>query len=73
MEQQTLTQPGNGYSATLEGRREVMYIYSDAFTNCDCGKGIMLSRRAFADPRYTGSCKSCGKSYTLLNNKLQEL
>lgn len=48
----------------------IMYVYSDAFTTCDCGKELMLTQRVFGDFTYRGAC-SCGKSWALLNNKIQ--
>lgn len=46
----------------------IMYMYSDAFLKCDCGKDMMLSRRSYGSSKYTGSCL-CGKEWELLNGK----
>lgn len=48
----------------------IMYIYSDAFTKCDCGKDIMLSKTVYGSNKYTGSC-SCGRKMELLNGKFK--
>lgn len=50
--------------------KTVMYVYSDAFTTCDCGKELMLTQQVFGDFTYRGMC-SCGKSYALLNGKFK--
>ena len=48
----------------------IMYVYSDAFTKCDCGKDIMLSKKSYDSNKYTGSCE-CGKQMELLNGKFK--
>lgn len=50
--------------------KTIMYVYSDAFTTCDCGKDLMLTQRVYGDNTYRGIC-SCGKSWALLNGKIQ--
>lgn len=63
-----LTEPIIVAQPPVSSSKTVMYVYSDAFTTCDCGKELMLTQRAFGDFTYRGMC-SCGKSYALLNGK----
>jgi hypothetical protein len=53
--------------------RWVTYRYSEAFTECDCGKPLMLTNRSFNNPAYTGQCDHCGKKFKLLNKKIYEI
>lgn len=53
-----------------EELKSVLYVYSDAFTNCDCGKDLMLTQRVYGDKTYRGEC-SCGKRWALLNGKFK--
>ena len=48
--------------------RQVVYMYADAFTTCDCGNNIVLSQINFNEKTYYGWCK-CGKEMKLLNGK----
>jgi len=47
----------------------ILYIRSDAFTTCDCGKEFALHN--FSGNVYSGSCL-CGKKYKLIDNKLYD-
>lgn len=53
----------------MEGETvDVIYIKSDAFTKCECGKEIGLHN--FIGNEYTGGC-ACGKKYSLIDNKIR--
>lgn len=49
--------------------KTILYVYSDAFTTCDCGKDLMLTQKIYANATYTGIC-SCGKYWKLLNGMI---
>lgn len=51
--------------------KQVIYIYADAFTTCDCGRDLMLSQRVFGDDTYRGRC-ACGKNWALRTSKIWE-
>lgn len=53
-------------------KRVIMYIYADAFTECDCGSNLQLTNTSCGSHMYKGGCSACGKKYTLCLNKLQE-
>lgn len=53
-----------------EDNKVIMYINSHAFTTCDCGKEIVLSKAFYGQSVYKGSC-SCGKKMELLNDKFR--
>ncbi len=52
--------------------KTITYVYSDAFTTCDCGEDLMLSQRVYGNATYKGSC-SCGREWELLNGKIRSL
>ncbi len=49
--------------------RTVIYMYSNAFTTCDCGNELVLAQTIVGDPVYRGNCE-CGKRFELFNNLL---
>lgn len=57
----------------IVSKQMIMYVYSDAFTTCDCGGNLKLSVRRYGSDLYEGSCPDCKKKYEMFLNKIMEV
>jgi len=48
----------------------VTFFHGQAFTNCDCGAELILSRLVWGFNAYKGTCPKCGKRWNLTDKKL---
>lgn len=51
----------------------VTYVYGDAYTQCDCGADLKLTKKNYNSELYEGSCPACGKKFEMFLNKIFEV